>query len=92
MRRRQVMRAKCSRLPRLSGPSTSRQTGGDGKGTLNISTACPRRFAGGRAVAKRQPQPVVEIGAADVLTERAQYRGPSPDIGRTLLGSHGMVS
>ena len=58
-----VMRAKCLPVRAPAGAMDIVGTGGDGKGTLNISTAdglCRggRGRAGGQA---RQPQPVVQI-------------------------------
>ena len=55
-----VMRAKCHRVGAPEGAMDIVGTGGDGKGTLNISTATAFVVAGAGVVGgqARQPQPV----------------------------------
>ena len=67
-----VMRAKCNRVNAPKGAMDIVGTGGDGKGTLNISTACALVVAGaGVVVAKHGNRNLSsKSGAADILNAK----------------------
>jgi anthranilate phosphoribosyltransferase len=77
-----VMRAKCNRVAAPAGAMDIVGTGGDGKGTLNISTATAFVVAGaGVVVAKHGNRNLSsKSGAADALTEMGLNVMVGPDV------------
>ena len=87
-----VMRAKCHRVTAPEGAMDIVGTGGDGKGTLNISTATAFVVAGaGVVVAKHGNRNLSsKSGAADALTEMGLNVMVGPDIVERCLTQAGI--
>jgi len=87
-----VMRAKCNPVTAPAGAIDIVGTGGDGKGTLNISTATAFVVAGaGVPVAKHGNRNLSsKSGAADVLTELGLNIMIGPDIVERCLAQAGI--
>ncbi|MEL6120097.1 MAG: anthranilate phosphoribosyltransferase [Pseudomonadota bacterium] len=88
-----VMRAKCNKVRGLPGAMDIVGTGGDGKGTLNISTATAFVVAGaGVPVAKHGNRNLSsKSGAADALTEMGVNVMVGPDVVQTALDQVGIA-
>ena len=87
-----VMRAKCLRVHAPEGAMDIVGTGGDGKGTLNISTAAAFVVAGaGVIVAKHGNRNLSsKSGAADALTELGVEVMVGPDVVERALAEVGI--
>ena len=87
-----VMRAKCNRVTAPLGAMDIVGTGGDGKGTLNISTATAFVVAGaGVPVAKHGNRNLSsKSGAADALTEMGLNVMVGPDVVERCLSEAGI--
>jgi anthranilate phosphoribosyltransferase len=87
-----VMRAKCHAVRAPAGAMDIVGTGGDGKGTLNISTATAFVVAGaGVVVAKHGNRNLSsKSGAADALTAMGLNVMVGPDVVETCLGQAGI--
>jgi anthranilate phosphoribosyltransferase len=87
-----VMRAKCNAVRAPEGAMDIVGTGGDGKGTLNISTAAAFVVAGaGVVVAKHGNRNLSsKSGAADALTEMGLNVMVGPDVVETCLSEAGI--
>ncbi len=87
-----VMRAKCHRVRAPDGAMDIVGTGGDGKGTLNISTATAFVVAGaGVVVAKHGNRNLSsKSGAADALTELGLNVMVGPDVVERCLTEAGI--
>ena len=87
-----VMRAKCLRVKAPSGAMDIVGTGGDGKGTLNISTATAFVVAGaGVPVAKHGNRNLSsKSGAADALTELGVNVMVGPEVVERALAEVGI--
>ena len=87
-----VMRAKCNPVTAPPGAIDIVGTGGDGKGTLNISTAAAFVVAGaGVPVAKHGNRNLSsKSGAADVLTELGLNIMVGPDLVQRCLTEQGI--
>ena len=87
-----VMRAKCNRVSAPPGAMDIVGTGGDGKGTLNISTATAFVVAGaGVIVAKHGNRNLSSrSGAADALTEMGLNVMIGPDVVERCLTEAGI--
>lgn len=87
-----VMRAKCVKVTAPEGAIDIVRTGGDGKGTLNISTATSLVVAGaGVTVAKHGNRNLSsKSGAADALTELGLNVMVGPDIVERCLTEAGI--
>lgn len=87
-----VMRAKCNRVVAPMGAMDIVGTGGDGKGTLNISTATAFVVAGaGVVVAKHGNRNLSsKSGAADALTEMGLNVMVGPNVVETCLAEAGI--
>ena len=87
-----VMRAKCHRVTAPAGAMDIVGTGGDGKGTLNISTATAFVVAGaGVPVAKHGNRNLSsKSGAADALTEMGINVMIGPDVVERCLTEAGI--
>ena len=88
-----VMRAKCLRVHAPEGAIDIVGTGGDGKGTLNISTAAAFVVAGAGVAGRqaRQPQPQSsKSGAADALTELGVDVMVGPEVVERALAEVGI--
>jgi anthranilate phosphoribosyltransferase len=87
-----VMRAKCTPVRAPEGAMDIVGTGGDGKGTLNISTATAFVVAGaGVAVAKHGNRNLSsKSGAADALTELGLNVMVGPDVVERCLAEAGI--
>lgn len=87
-----VMRAKCNPVRAPEGAMDIVGTGGDGKGTLNISTATAFVVAGaGVAVAKHGNRNLSsKSGAADALTELGLNVMVGPDVVERCLAEAGI--
>ncbi|MBC7479365.1 MAG: anthranilate phosphoribosyltransferase [Pseudorhodobacter sp.] len=87
-----VMRAKCHRVAAPDGAMDIVGTGGDGKGTLNISTATAFVVAGaGVVVAKHGNRNLSsKSGAADALTEMGLNVMVGPDVVERCLTEAGI--
>ncbi len=87
-----VMRAKCHRVRAPAGAMDIVGTGGDGKGTLNISTATAFVVAGaGVIVAKHGNRNLSsKSGAADALTELGINVMVGPDVVEKALAEGGI--
>lgn len=88
-----VMRAKCHRVSAPHGAIDIVGTGGDGKGTLNISTATAIVVAGaGVPVAKHGNRNLSsKSGAADALTQMGLNVMVGPDVVETALAEAGIA-
>ena len=86
-----VMRAKCNKVSGLPGAMDIVGTGGDGKGTLNISTATAFVVAGaGVPVAKHGNRNLSsKSGAADALGEMGVNVMVGPDVVQAALNEAG---
>ncbi len=87
-----VMRAKCNAVQAPAGAMDIVGTGGDGKGTLNISTATAFVVAGtGVVVAKHGNRNLSsKSGAADALTELGLNVMVGPDVVEACLAEAGI--
>lgn len=87
-----VMRSKCNRVTAPAGAMDIVGTGGDGKGTLNISTAAAFVVAGaGVPVAKHGNRNLSsKSGSADALTELGLNVMVGPDIVEKCLSEAGI--
>lgn len=87
-----VMRAKCNAVTAPDGAMDIVGTGGDGKGTLNISTATAFVVAGaGVVVAKHGNRNLSsKSGAADALTEMGLNVMVGPDVVEKCLNQAGI--
>jgi anthranilate phosphoribosyltransferase len=87
-----VMRAKCHKVRAPAGAMDIVGTGGDGKGTLNISTATAFVVAGaGVVVAKHGNRNLSsKSGAADALTEMGLNVMVGPDVVERCLAQAGI--
>jgi anthranilate phosphoribosyltransferase len=87
-----VMRAKCNAVTAPDGAMDIVGTGGDGKGTLNISTATAFVVAGaGVVVAKHGNRNLSsKSGAADALTEMGLNVMVGPDVVEKCLSAAGI--
>jgi len=87
-----VMRAKCNKVRAPEGAMDIVGTGGDGKGTLNISTATAFVVAGaGVPVAKHGNRNLSsKSGAADALTQMGVDVMVGPDVVETALKEVGI--
>ena len=87
-----VMRAKCHRVLAPAGAMDIVGTGGDGKGTLNISTATAFVVAGaGVVVAKHGNRNLSsKSGSADALTEMGLNVMVGPDVVQHCLAEAGI--
>ena len=87
-----VMRAKCHRVTAPEGAMDIVGTGGDGKGTLNISTATAFVVAGaGVTVAKHGNRNLSsKSGAADALTEMGLNVMVGPEVVERCLNDAGI--
>ena len=87
-----VMRAKCNAVAAPAGAMDIVGTGGDGKGTLNISTATAFVVAGaGVVVAKHGNRNLSsKSGAADALTEMGLNVMVGPDVVERCLNAAGI--
>lgn len=87
-----VMRAKCNAVRAPDGAMDIVGTGGDGKGTLNISTATAFVVAGaGVVVAKHGNRNLSsKSGAADALTEMGLNVMVGPDVVEKCLNAAGI--
>ncbi|MCZ8154293.1 MAG: anthranilate phosphoribosyltransferase [Rhodobacteraceae bacterium] len=87
-----VMRSKCNRVTAPSGAMDIVGTGGDGKGTLNISTAAAFVVAGaGVPVAKHGNRNLSsKSGSADALTELGLNVMVGPDVVERCLAEAGI--
>jgi anthranilate phosphoribosyltransferase len=87
-----VMRAKCHKVQAPAGAMDIVGTGGDGKGTLNISTATAFVVAGaGVVVAKHGNRNLSsKSGAADALTEMGLNVMVGPDVVERCLAQAGI--
>jgi len=87
-----VMRAKCNKVTAPAGAMDIVGTGGDGKGTLNISTAAAFVVAGaGVPVAKHGNRNLSsKSGSADALTELGLNVMVGPDVVETCLAEAGI--
>ncbi|MCU0900918.1 MAG: anthranilate phosphoribosyltransferase [Cypionkella sp.] len=87
-----VMRAKCNKVTAPEGAMDIVGTGGDGKGTLNISTATAFVVAGaGVVVAKHGNRNLSsKSGAADALTEMGLNVMVGPDVVERCLREAGI--
>ena len=87
-----VMRAKCNKVRAPDGAIDIVGTGGDGKGTLNISTAAALVVAGaGVVVAKHGNRNLSsKSGAADALTELGLNVMIGPDVVERCLAQAGI--
>jgi anthranilate phosphoribosyltransferase len=87
-----VMRAKCNRVRAPEGAMDIVGTGGDGKGTLNISTATAFVVAGaGVVVAKHGNRNLSsKSGAADALTELGLNVMVGPEVVERALAEAGI--
>jgi anthranilate phosphoribosyltransferase len=87
-----VMRAKCNKVTAPAGAMDIVGTGGDGKGTLNISTATAFVVAGaGVVVAKHGNRNLSsKSGAADALTELGINVMVGPDVVERALEGAGI--
>ena len=87
-----VMRAKCVKVTAPAGAMDIVGTGGDGKGTLNISTATALVVAGaGVVVAKHGNRNLSsKSGAADALTELGLNVMVGPDVVERCLAEAGI--
>ena len=88
-----VMRAKCNKVKGLPGAIDIVGTGGDGKGTLNISTAAAFVVAGaGVPVAKHGNRNLSsKSGAADALSQMGINVMVGPDIVEKALKAAGIA-
>ncbi|MEL7397418.1 MAG: anthranilate phosphoribosyltransferase [Pseudomonadota bacterium] len=88
-----VMRAKCNKVKGLPGAMDIVGTGGDGKGTLNISTATAFVVAGaGVPVAKHGNRNLSsKSGAADALSQMGVNVMVGPDVVQTALDQVGIA-
>ena len=88
-----VMRAKCNKVKGLPGAMDIVGTGGDGKGTLNISTATAFVVAGaGVPVAKHGNRTLSsKSGAADALSQMGVNVMVGPDVVQTALDQVGIA-
>ncbi|MTJ05286.1 MAG: anthranilate phosphoribosyltransferase [Sediminimonas qiaohouensis] len=88
-----VMRAKCNKVTAPEGAMDIVGTGGDGKGTLNISTAAALVVAGaGVPVAKHGNRNLSsKSGAADALTEMGVNVMIGPDVVEKALEKAGIA-
>jgi anthranilate phosphoribosyltransferase len=88
-----VMRSKCNAVRAPNGAMDIVGTGGDGKGTLNISTATAFVVAGaGQVVAKHGNRNLSsKSGAADALTQMGINVMVGPDVVETALESVGIA-
>lgn len=88
-----VMRAKCNAVTAPAGAMDIVGTGGDGKGTLNISTATAFVVAGaGVPVAKHGNRNLSsKSGAADALTQMGVNVMVGPDVVRRALDEAGIA-
>ncbi|MEO0783251.1 MAG: anthranilate phosphoribosyltransferase [Pseudomonadota bacterium] len=88
-----VMRAKCNKVRGLPGAMDIVGTGGDGKGTLNISTATAFVVAGaGVPVAKHGNHNLSsKSGAADALSQMGVNVMVGPDVVQTALDQVGIA-
>ena len=86
------MRAKCNPVRRPAGAMDIVGTGGDGKGTLNISTATAFVVAGaGVSVAKHGNRNLSsKSGAADALTELGLNVMVGPEVVERCLAEAGI--
>ncbi len=87
-----VMRAKCKKVTAPAGAMDIVGTGGDGKGTLNISTATAFVVAGaGVTVAKHGNRNLSsKSGAADALTQMGVNVMVGPDVVEAALAEAGI--
>lgn len=87
-----VMRSKCNRVTAPAGAMDIVGTGGDGKGTLNISTAAAFVVAGaGVPVAKHGNRNLSsKSGSADALTELGLNVMVGPDVVERCLAEAGI--
>jgi anthranilate phosphoribosyltransferase len=87
-----VMRAKCNKVTAPAGAMDIVGTGGDGKGTLNISTATAFVVAGaGVVVAKHGNRNLSsKSGSADALTEMGLNVMVGPDVVERCLAEAGI--
>lgn len=87
-----VMRAKCNKVTAPAGAMDIVGTGGDGKGTLNISTAAAFVVAGaGVPVAKHGNRNLSsKSGSADALTELGLNVMVGPDVVERCLSEAGI--
>ncbi|MEO0370974.1 MAG: anthranilate phosphoribosyltransferase [Pseudomonadota bacterium] len=88
-----VMRSKCNKVSGLPGAMDIVGTGGDGKGTLNISTATAFVVAGaGVPVAKHGNKNLSsKSGAADALGQMGVNVMVGPDVVQTALDEAGIA-
>ena len=88
-----VMRAKCNKVKGLPGAMDIVGTGGDGKGTLNISTATAFVVAGaGVPVANHGNRNLSsKSGAADALSQMGVNVMVGPDVVQTALDQVGIA-
>ena len=88
-----VMRAKCNKVKGLPGAMDIVGTGGDGKGTLNISTATAFVVAGaGVPVAKHGNRNLSsKSGAADALSQMGVNVMVGPDVVQSALDQVGIA-
>ena len=88
-----VMRAKCNKVRGLQGAMDIVGTGGDGKGTLNISTATAFVVAGaGVPVAKHGNRNLSsKSGAADALSQMGVNVMVGPDVVQSALDQVGIA-